>query len=170
VDYMSLALVLATLGLVLMMAEYFLPTGGILIVAGILVCVGAVGVIAMNTDDIRETVAAMVLLCVGAPIITIAGMKYVGKRYALKAEELSATIGSETDAVSLVGRFGQTVTPLRPAGAVVFDGRRVDAVSEGVFIDVGAWVKCIEETGMKIVVRQVPKAPDLNDMQLDDLK
>jgi membrane-bound ClpP family serine protease len=170
---MTLAIVLAILGLALMIVEYFLATGGILIVVGILVCVGAVAVVAFNTDDIRETIAAVVVLCVGAPVVTIVGMNQIGKRYALKADDSFATLGQTNDestADTLVGRHGRAVTPLRPAGAVEFDGRRVDAVSEGVFIDAGAWVRCIEANGIKIVVRVVPKPPDLADMQLNDLK
>jgi membrane-bound ClpP family serine protease len=171
-DYFSLAIVLATIGLLLFLTEYMIPTGGFLIIGGILVWVGAVVVIASNTEDVRETIGAIVLLCIGAPTLTIVGMNVLAKRLALKAEDLPEAGESPLDNIAdqLVGRVGRTVTPLRPAGAVEFDGRRVDAVSEGVFIDVGAWVKCIEAKGVKIVVRQLPKPPDLGDLEMSDLK
>lgn len=170
-SYLSIAIVLAVIGLVLFMAEYFLPTGGILIVAGFLVSLAGVGVVAANAEDYRETVAAVVTLCIGEPIFVIAGMSIWGRRMALKAlVDQGSADGTETEGESLVGRVGKTVTPLRPSGAVEFDGRRVDVVSEGLPIDAGVWVKCLEARGTRVVVRQVPKPPDLNDFDLGDLK
>jgi membrane-bound ClpP family serine protease len=173
VSYLSIAIVLAVLGLVLFLAEYFLPTGGILIVCGFLVSAGAVAVVAANTEDYRETIAAIVLLCIGEPIFAIAGMSLAGKRLALKAvvdETSDEAPATDAEASPLVGRYGVTVTPLRPSGAAEFDNRRVDVVSEGVPIDAGAWVKCIEAKGARVVVRAVPKPPDLGEIQIEDLK
>lgn len=171
-SYLSIAIILAVLGLVLFLAEYFLPTGGLLIVFGFLVSAGAVGVIAANTEDYRETIAAIVILCIGEPIFAIAGMSLAGKRLALKAvaESSDGEAPADGETSPLVGRFGKTVTPLRPSGAAEFDGRRVDVVSEGMPIEADAWVKCIEVKGARVVVRPVPKPPDLNEIELEDLK
>lgn len=171
-SYLSIAIILAAIGLVLFLAEYFLPTGGILIVAGFLVSLAGVGVVAANAEDYRETVAAVVALCIGEPILVIAGMSVWGSRMALKAltDEAAGTTAEAEQAETLVGRIGKTVTPLRPSGAAVFDGRRVDVVSEGMPVDVGVWVKCLEVRGSRVVVRQVAKPPDLNDFDLEDLK
>ena len=172
-SYLSIAIILAVLGLVLFLAEYFLPTGGILIVCGFLVSAAAVAVVATNTEDYRETVAAIVILCIGEPIFAIAGMSLAGKRMALKATaeaEAAGVPSGEDEGETLVGRFGKTVTPLRPSGAAEFDGRRVDVVSEGMPVDVGVWVKCIEVKGARTVVRPIPKPPDLNEIELEDLK
>lgn len=173
VSYLSLAIILAVLGLVLFLAEYFLPTGGILIVCGFLVSAAAVAVVATHTDDYRETIAAIVILCIGEPIFAIAGMSVAGKRLALKAVGEDATDEPnpvESATASLLGRFGRTVTPLRPSGAAEFDGRRVDVVSEGMPIESGAWVKCIEVKGTRVVVRSVPRPMNLNEIDLEDLK
>lgn len=170
-SYLSIAIVLAVIGLVLFLAEYFLPTGGILIVAGFLVSLAGVAVVAANAEDYRETVAAVIILCIGEPIFAIAGMSIWGRRMALKAlVDETATAEVEAEGETLVGRIGKTVTPLRPSGAAEFDGRRVDVVSEGLPIDAGVWVKCLEARGPRVVVRQVPKPPDLNDFDLGDLK
>ncbi len=171
-SYLSIAIILAVLGLVLFLAEYFLPTGGILIVCGFLVSAGAVGVVAANTEDYRETIAAIVILCIGEPILAIAGMSLAGKRLALKAvaESTEEDAPAADEPSPLVGRYGKTVTPLRPSGAAEFDGRRVDVVSEGMPIDAEAWVKCVEVKGARVVVRPVPKPPDLNEIELEDLK
>ncbi len=172
-SYLSIAIILAALGLLLFLAEYFLPTGGILIVCGFLVSLGAVAVVASNTEDYRETIAAIVILCIGEPIFAIAGMSLAGRRLALKAigdGSDNALSDAESDTHSLLGRFGKTVTPLRPSGAALFDGRRVDVVSEGIPVDNDVWVKCIEAKGSRIVVRPIPKPPDLNEIEIEDLK
>ena len=47
----------------------------------------------------------------------------------------------------LRGRYGKTLSALRPAGVTDFDGRRVDTMSEGTLIEAGQWVRCIDVQG-----------------------
>lgn len=54
-----------------------------------------------------------------------------------------------------VGEEGRTITPLRPAGTADFQGRRVDAISEGVMIERGRPVRVVKIEGRRIVVREV---------------
>lgn len=50
---------------------------------------------------------------------------------------------------------GVAITQLRPSGAAVFSGQRVDVVTEGGLIDRGAPVKVVEVEGARVVVREV---------------
>src|SRR5690625_1217773 len=59
---------------------------------------------------------------------------------------------SRTD---LIGKIGNSVTPLRPAGTIVLDNERIDVVTEGNFIDSETTVKIVAVEGMRIVVREV---------------
>ena len=52
----------------------------------------------------------------------------------------------------LVGKVGRTITALRPAGAVDVEGRRVDVVAEGVFVDAGREVRVVSVEGARVVV------------------
>lgn len=52
---------------------------------------------------------------------------------------------------------GTTLTVLRPAGTVDFDGVKLDVVSEGDFIPKDTEVKVIKVEGRRIVVRQIRK-------------
>jgi membrane-bound serine protease (ClpP class) len=54
----------------------------------------------------------------------------------------------------LLGRSGTTVTPLRPAGIADVDGRRIDVVSDGEFIDSGIPITVSRVDGNRIVVRR----------------
>ena len=69
----------------------------------------------------------------------------------------------------LRGRYGKTVSALRPAGVVEFDGKRVDCLSEGTMIDPDQWVKCIDVKTGTVIVRQVERPPDLGNMDGIDL-
>ena len=64
----------------------------------------------------------------------------------------------------LKGRIGKTASPLRPAGIVDFDGKRIDCVTEGMMIDAGQWVRCVEVKTGRVVVRQIDK-PNLDDLE-----
>ncbi len=52
----------------------------------------------------------------------------------------------------MVGAEGVTVTPLRPAGTAMINGKRVDVVTEGVYIEEGRRVRIREVHGSRIVV------------------
>jgi len=56
---------------------------------------------------------------------------------------------------SIVGAEGVTVTPLRPAGAAMIHGKRVDVVTDGVYIGEGQRVRVREVHGSRIVVDPV---------------
>ena len=62
---------------------------------------------------------------------------------------------SQTDKSDYIGKTGMTLTPLRPAGTVRIDRKRVDAVSRGDYIDKDAPVRVIEAEGMRVVVESI---------------
>jgi membrane-bound serine protease (ClpP class) len=72
------------------------------------------------------------------------------------------------DLDTLKGRVGRTVSTMRPSGTVEFDGRRVDAMTEGTMLDAGVWVKCVEVKGGKVIVRRNEHAADVTDIRLDE--
>ena len=53
----------------------------------------------------------------------------------------------------LLGLQGVTLTELRPVGIGMFDGRRLDIITEGQFIQSQAAVKIVSAHGSRIVVR-----------------
>lgn len=171
-DYLSLAVLLFCLGLVLFIAEYFLPTGGFLIVFGLLLCVAAVGVVA-KYGDTREAVAAIVALCVGVPLLGTGGFYVWGRRMALRTtenENPAADLPGMADLSELKGKLGRTTSQMKPSGVVDFDGRRIDAVTEGPMLEAGVDVRCLDVRAGKVIVRQVDKPAGLSDLDFDELK
>src|SRR5437879_9016059 len=84
----------------------------------------------------------------------------MGKRFFLAGPEEDATLASmpvNIELEQLRGRFGRTLSPLRPAGVTDFNGRRVDTITEGMMVDAGQWVRCIDVKAGKVIVRPVDR-------------
>ncbi|GMV92815.1 MAG: hypothetical protein KJ060_05930 [Candidatus Hydrogenedentes bacterium] len=65
---------------------------------------------------------------------------------------------SDTSNAALMGKLGEVFTDLRPAGTVMINGERVNAVSSGEYIASGVAVRVIEVHGNRVVVEEVAKA------------
>jgi len=168
--YLTLAFTLIGCGVVVLAAEFFLPTGGVLIVAGLACMVAAVGV-TLIFGSTMEAVVAVIGLSVGLPIIGFGAFR-AWSQFALKPEDPSETTAAraiDTEAEGYRGRYGKTLTPMRPSGSVELEGRRVDAITEGMMIDAGVPIKCIDVKAGRIIVRQADVRPDLADFKLDDI-
>ena len=168
--YLVLALALIAAGFVLLLAEFFAPTGGLLVVAGVLLLAVSVGVVLLYGTT-TEALAVAVAVAVGGPVAGWRLTSLYERRMTsglLKVEpEADPPLASGLEKYR--GRFGRTVTPMRPAGAVEIDGRRVDAVSEGPMIDAAVGVKCVAVRFGTPVVRPVDAPTGLDDLPADAL-
>lgn len=164
-EYLQLALILFALGAISLAAEILLPTGGILVVIALLLMALGVGIILVQGTT-TEAVVAVVALAVGLPAagyIVVAAYRRMSVGDEPEADSGPALPGlSELEA--LKNRTGKTVTPMRPSGTVDFDGRRIDAITEGVMLDEGVWVRCIAVKGNVVIVRQIEPPADVNEL------
>jgi membrane-bound serine protease (ClpP class) len=63
----------------------------------------------------------------------------------------------------MVGKVGDTVTALNPAGIVRIEGQRVHCQSEGMILDTGTRVRVISARANSVIVRQIdPNSPEAN--------
>lgn len=62
---------------------------------------------------------------------------------------------SREELEGLLGHRGAAVTMLRPAGAAVIDGRKVDVVTEGSFVAKDSAIEVVQVEGHRVVVRPV---------------
>jgi membrane-bound serine protease (ClpP class) len=173
--YLLVAFVLIGLGAVALVGEFFFPTGGLLLVVALVLFAGAVGYIWYAGTQTEATVAA-VGFCVGVPAMGW-GLVQAWKSLALKRGlDPDAAGGTITQAVpelseldALKGQTGKTVTPMRPSGTVLLGGRRVDAITEGVMLDPGVWVRCVEVKAGRVIVRRVDTPNELTDLDVNEL-
>ena len=175
-DNLTLAYGLILLGLVLLVAELFIPSHGVLFALSLAaLLVGLTLVFASNTSTGMGT---LIVLLITIPIVAAVALHYwqktpLGKRFVLQAppeDETLATMPLNLELDQLRGRYGRTVSSLRPAGITEFDGRRVDTLSEGGMIEPGQWVRCIDVKAGRVIVRPVEKPPDLGDLETADFR
>jgi membrane-bound ClpP family serine protease len=170
-DPLTTAYLLIVVGLALMLAELFIPSHGILFLASSLCILGGVAL-----AFIHDTASGMVtLLTVFVAVPGLATlMLYLWPRTPMarrlilrEQDEATARLPVNLELEGLRGRYGRALSDLRPAGAVDFDGRRVDVLSEGMMIQTGSWVRCVDVRAGTVVVRQVD-APDLSGLESAD--
>ena len=166
-DYLVVALILIGVGAALLAAEIVLPTGGVLVVGALLFFGLGVGTILYYGSALEATVA-LAGMAVGLPAAgyaAVAAWRRMSLGSALDAGDPDATAADLPQIArldELKGRVGKTVSPLRPFGAVEFEGRRVDATTEGMMLDAGVWVRCVAVKSGRVVVRQLEGPADLD--------
>jgi membrane-bound ClpP family serine protease len=169
-ENLTFAYLLLAVGAVLMLAELFLPTGGICFVLAALCALAGVLLIFVYGDT-RSGFITLIVAFVAVPV-GLSALFYLwpkslwGKRL-IPTDEDNVTIASmpgNAQLEILKGRMGKTVSPLRPAGIVEFDGKRVDCISEGMMIDANQWVRCVDVKAGRVIVRQIDK-PNLEDLE-----
>jgi membrane-bound serine protease (ClpP class) len=168
---LALTLLLIVIGLVLLVAELFLPTHGVLSA----VAVGALVVgVAMPFfyGDAEKGLLILVGVFLIVPVVMgvmlhIWPRTPIGRRMIRSGPEEDATVAAmpvNLELEQLRDRLGRAVSPLRPSGVAEFDGKRIDVLTEGMMVDPGTWVRCIDVKAGKVVVRPVDK-PDLGALE-----
>jgi membrane-bound serine protease (ClpP class) len=169
-DNLTLAYVLLAVSVVLMVAELFVPTGGTCFFLAALCAIAGIVLIFMYGDKMTGVVALLGVF-VAAPFL-LSALFYLwphslwGRRLIPRPEDDMTVAAMPGNALleQLQGRIGRTVSPLRPAGIVDFEGKRIDCVTEGMMIDADRWVRCIEVKSGRVVVRLIDK-PNLADLE-----
>lgn len=172
--YLVITFVLAALGVVMLVGEFYFPTGGFFLVSAAVLFVAAVAVI-LGWGTRTEAIIAVTAFVVGGPVIAwvmVKAWKSMALKSGLDPKRAGGTVAqaipelSELD--SLLGQVGRTATPMRPAGVVLFDGRRTDAQTEGVMLDPGVQVQCVSVKAGRVIVRRVNACATLVDLKLDE--
>ncbi len=140
-------------GIVTIIAEIFLPSGGILsLIAGGLFLVALVKAFAISTNVGMAFIGADIVLI---PVMVLIGLKLIAKSPVTLRKELSRKDGvfsQKKDMESFLNASGVTLTAFRPAGAVKLNNQRIDAVTQGEYLEKGTPVRVIQVTGNQVIV------------------
>jgi membrane-bound serine protease (ClpP class) len=148
-----LVVLFLTIGLTLIGVEVLFPGVGIVGVLGlVLVSVGAY--LAYFWLDTGHRAAG--LLC-SAAITGIIIWYFRKSKLASKFVLDAAQTGKAPDQQlgSLLGKQGIATTPLKPSGIARIQGKTVDVVSTGDFVDPGEEVRVVQVEGMRVIVELV---------------
>ena len=151
-------LIVFAIGLILVVAEFFVPGGIVGIIGGVLI----VGSLLFAGESFVHMAYSILIAMIIAVIGMVILMKLFGKklhmfnRLVLKdATTTEEGYVSNANRVELIGKHGMSITPLRPAGTVVIEQERIDVVTEGSYVDTGKTVEVIKVEGSRIVVREI---------------
>jgi membrane-bound ClpP family serine protease len=169
-DNLTLAYILIAVGIILMVAELFIPTGGICFLLAAVFAIAGITLIFLYGDT-TTGIIALISVFVAAPVL-LSALFYLwpdslwGRRLIPRAEDNMTIAAMPANAAleQLKGRMGKAIAPLRPAGIVDFDGKRIDCVTEGMMIDADQWVRCVDVKAGRVVVRLIDK-PNLENLE-----
>lgn len=157
-DETSLSFLLAAIGVLLIVAEVFFPSGGVLGVLSALSLLSAVYLAFESGGWTRGlTFAAIEVFLV--PVTIYGALQALPHTPMGRVLIGSAPTAEEVDPAderhALVGKIGVARSKLLPSGAVEIDGQMIDCVSRGQAVDPGQYVKVIEVSSNRVMVRLV---------------
>lgn len=148
------------LGLVLLLVEAMFPGFGVAGITGVILVIASIVMISTNIVQglliLIATTAFLMLLIIA--MIKLGWAKKYLKFFVLKTEQKNEEgYTSNNKYTSYIGKTGTAITPLRSAGTIIIDSVKLDAVSEGEFINKNAEVQVIKVEGSSIIVRELKK-------------
>ena len=161
--WLALAIILFIVCAALLVAEVFLPSGGIISILSLAALVG--GLVIFFNISTTAGIIGIVIAILMIPIILILAYRTLpntklGKAVFLEPPQRPKgdAIPDTTDITQMIGQKGKVITPLRPVGTVDFDGKRLECVSETGFIPKDNIVKVLKVEGTQLTVRTVEPA------------
>ncbi len=150
-------IIIQVAGIAVLLAEVILPSGGVLTILAI----GLFGYslytvftdISMGVGMVFVVADILIL-----PVVMIAGLKLLAYSPVTLRKSLKKTGGVSSQSEKLgsyLGKTGKTINSLRPSGTALIEGRRVDVVSGGEFIEKQKSVMVIAVEGNRVVVREL---------------
>lgn len=150
---MSLGLIILVYvaAIVILILEVFVPSGGILAVAGVIGLLTSI-----YYGFALHTLLGVILIL--ATIIVVPLLFFYGIKKMTLDKKLTGQEGFRSEKLGLehlLGKEGVTITNLRPSGTVLIDGKRVDVVTNGELIDKNTPVKVVKIEGTRVVVKTI---------------
>ncbi|CAM5195883.1 NfeD-like partner-binding protein OS=Ureibacillus acetophenoni OX=614649 GN=SAMN05877842_102251 PE=4 SV=1 [Ureibacillus acetophenoni] len=151
------------IGFALIIGELFIPGGIVGVIGAALVIISLLFAGESVVYMAYSILIAMFIAVIGMVIM----MKFLGKNlhFFSKLVLRDATTTDEgyvsnENRYELIGKVGETLTPLRPSGTIQVDKERLDVVSEGSYINSNKKVEIIRVEGSRIVVREIIKGDE----------
>lgn len=144
-------------GMVLLMVEIFLPGGILGIFGGIALIASVTWACFMYPEYSTFIITGSVIVAVMTLIAGLYIMSRTGtsRLLVLRTSQLAEEGWvSNVSEEAILNQTGEVFTSLRPAGSIIVDDKRYDAVSDGNFIDKGDRVRVIEVQGNRVVVEK----------------
>ena len=149
-----LPVLLQVIGILVIIAEIFIPSLGVLTLIALAVLAYSIYIVFTSistTAGVIFTGLDIILV----PFIIVLGIKILAKSPLSLKRELSKQNGVVSQKEKLetyINMPGESVTDLRPAGMAQINSQRVDVVTDGEYIDAGTPVVVTGVEGNRIIV------------------
>ncbi len=155
------SIILLLFGLTILVAEFFVPSSGLL---GLLAALSLIGSIVMGFSSSQVMGAVMLgTELVLIPLILAGAVKYwpmtpIGKMMLIPQPDSPDDVLPETEGYRglerLVGQYGVSKSLMMPGGVISIEGKTYDALSEGNAIDPGERVLVVDVSTQRLIVRR----------------
>ena len=167
---LSWAILLLICGLLLVVLEVFVPSGGVLGFLSIAALMTAIGM-AFYQSGLQTGLIFVGVIAVAVPSLLAFAFRWwphtpMGKRLLLGVPDPSQLLPDSAmrrTLKELVGHVGTAKSLMLPSGSVEIDGMLLDATSEGLPIEAGQRVRVVEVRANRVVVRPVDKDTSIQD-------
>ena len=147
----------------LIIAEVFVPSGGLISICALACLIGGIAIF-FNYSIILGWVGIITAMAM-IPTMVIIAYKMFPKTKFGKSVMLTPSQRKKGEGIpdaeqleDLLGREGLVISPLRPVGMCDFSGRRVECVAESGYVVKDAMVRVIHAEGRKLTVRVIEES------------
>lgn len=149
-----LPILLQLAGVAVVIVEIIVPSAGLLAMLALSIFGYSLYLV---FHDISATVGIIFVVAdlIIIPALVVAGFKWLARSPVTLHTELSSKQGVTSQAPELeryLGQEGQAMTDLRPAGMASINGKRIDVVTRGEYIDKGTPIVVLAVSANQIVV------------------
>ena len=152
----NLTIILQLVGIIVVIAEIIIPSGGILSILAVAVFGYSLYIVFSQVSASAGMVFAMADLVL-IPILVYFGFKMLARSPVTLRARLSKQDGVTSQDVQqnrYLGMAGRSVTDLRPSGVASIDQQRIDVVTRGEYIEKQTEIIVIAVRGNQIIVKQ----------------
>lgn len=147
----------------LIIAEVFVPSGGIITICSLACLAGGIAIFFQRSTTAGW--AGLIIALIMIPLVLVVAYKIFPKTRFGKSVMLTPPQRQQGDAIpdtdelkGLLGTEGVVISPLRPVGMCDFSGRRVECVAEGGYVDKDKKVKVIDVEHRRLTVRVIEQS------------
>ena len=148
-----LPLILQTAGILVIFAEILIPSGGLLsMVASGFIFYSLYLVFAISTNTGIFVLIADLIIVPAAVFMGFRLLAISPVTLKTKLSDESGVNAQKPGLEDLVGREGVTLSTLRPSGIAILEGKRVDVVSRGEYLEKSSEIIVLSVTGNQVIV------------------
>jgi membrane-bound ClpP family serine protease len=147
----------------LIIAEVFVPSGGVISVMALFALAG--GLVIFFRHSVTVGIIGIVVAVIMIPTVLVMAFKILPKTAFGKNVNLEPPKRQLGDAIpdtdrikNLLGQIGVAISPLRPIGMCDFSGKRIECVAESGYVEKGKKVKVIRVQQTQLTVRVIDES------------